>query len=77
MDHIPPFLSNEPMVGDPPCRWADFLSPKLRRFPHDLETLSWQRYLGHGVEGCVSTIRLGDKPDLGAFALKMVGPPGS
>jgi hypothetical protein len=70
---IATFPSSEPMQGDPPCSWADFLSPKLCRCPYDVQTLVWQEYLRNGAEGCVLTIKLGDGCGLGPLALKMVG----
>jgi hypothetical protein len=75
MDQLPPFLSSEPMEGDPPCRLADFLMPQLRHFPYSIDapTLTWQDYLGNGAEGCVSTIDVGDGLNLGPLALKVVG----
>ncbi|AEO56690.1 hypothetical protein MYCTH_2078222, partial [Thermothelomyces thermophilus ATCC 42464] len=65
---LPPFLSSEPMQGEPPCRWADFLSPKLRRFPRDGQRVRWVKFLGHGAEGIVCRVRFGD--DNQHFALK-------
>jgi hypothetical protein len=70
MEQLPPFLSSESMEGDPPCHWADFLMPQLRRCPYNFEAITWQDYLGNGAEGCVSTIKFGD---LGPLALKVVG----
>jgi hypothetical protein len=36
---LPPFLTNEPMEGDPQCQWEHFLSPQLRRFPRSYTTI--------------------------------------
>jgi hypothetical protein len=69
---LPPFLNSEPMEGDPPCQWDDFLIPQLRRFPHGIEALAWQDYLGNGAEGCVSIVKFGDGVNLGPLALKVV-----
>lgn len=67
---LPPFLSNEPMEGDPPCHWADLLSPKLRRFPRSDERIHWKRHLGHGGEGIVLLVAFGESKEI--FALKIV-----
>ncbi|KAL2015729.1 hypothetical protein VTK56DRAFT_4900 [Thermocarpiscus australiensis] len=76
MDALPPFLSREPMQGDPPCHWADFVSPKLRRFPHGDGFITWDEFLGHGAEGSVSAVRFGDARDVGPLALKVFFRPG-
>ncbi|KAH6847515.1 hypothetical protein B0I37DRAFT_375248 [Chaetomium sp. MPI-CAGE-AT-0009] len=66
---IPPFLSNTPMQGDPPCDWTDFLSPQLRRFPRDYNKVNLRNRLGHGIEGCVGRVKFDD--DTSSFALKI------
>ncbi len=48
-----PFLSDEQNDGDPACRWTDFKSPKLRKFPPPLSSLLWREYLGKGEDGIV------------------------
>ncbi|KAK4240598.1 hypothetical protein C8A03DRAFT_41911 [Achaetomium macrosporum] len=44
------------MQDDPPCDWADFLSPKLRRLPPESDNIRLRRFLGHGIEGCVAEV---------------------
>ncbi|KAH6623430.1 hypothetical protein F5144DRAFT_583213 [Chaetomium tenue] len=66
---IPPFLSETPMQGDPPCDWADFLSPQLRRFPRAYNKVTMRNRLGHGIEGCVVRVKFDD--DKSSFALKI------
>jgi hypothetical protein len=68
-----PSLSPDPMQGDPPCHWANFLSPKLRRFPGSTQQIQWKKHLGHGGEGIVEAVRFGNSGDL--LALKMVRAP--
>lgn len=67
---IPPFLSDTPMQGDPPCDWVDFLSPQLRRFPRAYSKVTLCNRLGHGIEGCVARVKFDD--DKSSFALKIV-----
>jgi hypothetical protein len=67
---LPPFLSNDPMQGDPPCDWSDFLSPQLRRFPRAYTKIRLRKALGHGIEGCVARVKF-DQDD-SRFALKIV-----
>ncbi|RYP53368.1 hypothetical protein DL768_001613 [Monosporascus sp. mg162] len=67
---LPPFLSEEPLEGDPPCLWADFLAPKLRRYPHLPKRINWGPDFWHGVEGCVAGVRFDDDHEL--FAIKVV-----
>ncbi|AEO65572.1 uncharacterized protein THITE_35330, partial [Thermothielavioides terrestris NRRL 8126] len=66
---LPPFLSSEPMQGDPSCTWASYLLPQLRRFPQDGKPIHFRKFLGHGVEGCVARVKFGEDQDT-AFALK-------
>ncbi|KAK4139077.1 uncharacterized protein C8A04DRAFT_41003 [Dichotomopilus funicola] len=58
------------MQGDPPCDWADFLSPQLRRFPRAYNKVTMRNRLGHGIEGCVARVKFDD--DESSFALKIV-----
>lgn len=67
---LPPFFLRDPMEGDPPCHWANFLSPHLRRFPRSEEKIHWQKHLGHGGEGIVEAVTFGN--DSERFALKLV-----
>jgi hypothetical protein len=60
---LPPFLSDAPMQGDPPCDWSDFLSPQLRRFPRVYNRVRPRKTLGHGTEGCVATVMFDDDDD--------------
>jgi hypothetical protein len=69
----PPFLSPDPMHGDPPCHWTDFLSPKLRRFPSSTQEIHWEKHLGHGGEGIVEAVQFGNGGNL--LALKLVRAP--
>lgn len=66
----PPFLSDAPMEGDPPCDWGDFLTPQLRRFPCAYTKVRLRKVLGHGIEGCVARVKFDD--DDSRFALKIV-----
>ncbi|KAK0727524.1 hypothetical protein B0T26DRAFT_868802 [Lasiosphaeria miniovina] len=67
---LPPFLSNDPMEGDPPCSWSDFLEPKLRCFPRpDDAKLPHLECLGNGIEGLVAKLQFDDGGQV--FALKI------
>ncbi|KAK4040182.1 hypothetical protein C8A01DRAFT_15897, partial [Parachaetomium inaequale] len=68
---IPPFLSTEPLQGDPPGCWADFLSPKLRRFPGCTHHIHWKKHLRHGGEGIVEAVSFGGGDGDDLFALKL------
>lgn len=67
---LPPFLSDAPMQGNPPCDWDNFLSPQLRRFPRNYTKIRLRKTLGHGIEGCVARVMFHD--DDSSFALKIV-----
>lgn len=65
-----PFISSEPKVGDPPLEWADFKSPKLRRFPGAQDHIELQRFLGRGEEGIVIKAQVEGQED--PVAIKIV-----
>ncbi|KAB5576235.1 hypothetical protein GE09DRAFT_619468 [Coniochaeta sp. 2T2.1] len=58
------FISDQPNIGDPSLHWADFETPKLRRFPHSnnpcLELPN--NYLGGGVDGFVFKAEIDGHP---------------
>ncbi|KAK0629941.1 hypothetical protein B0T17DRAFT_506453 [Bombardia bombarda] len=55
------FLSDEPMKGDAPYQWVNFMRPKLRRFPSEsLASLKWKSKVGYGIDGVVLKAKLGD-----------------
>lgn len=55
-----PFLSTEPMIGDPSYDWKSFKETKLRRFPSESSKFHWKRYIGSGVDGVVLRACLDD-----------------
>ncbi|KAK3945400.1 hypothetical protein QBC46DRAFT_372129 [Diplogelasinospora grovesii] len=66
-----PFKDDTLMSDDPPsCAWADFETPRLRKCPFDLSTVSWKKakLLGYGMDGCVWRVNFGDQ---GPFAIKV------
>lgn len=68
---LPPFLTTDPLEGDPPCAWKDdFLTPRLRRFPRAGDKIHLRQFLGNGIEGCAVRVQFGD--DDTDFALKIV-----
>lgn len=68
---LPPFLSDAPLQGEPPCDWHDFLMPRLRRFPGEhTKKVRLSQALGHGIEGVVAKIKFDDGDP--SFALKIV-----
>lgn len=48
------------MTGDPSCQWKSFKEAKLRRFPDELSTFHWEKYIGTGEDGVVLEARLDD-----------------
>jgi hypothetical protein len=65
-----PFLSNDPMEGDPPTQWTDFLTPQLRQFSLVYNQMHVQEVIGHGIEGCVARVKFDD--DELSYAIKIV-----
>ncbi|KAG7293923.1 hypothetical protein NEMBOFW57_003983 [Staphylotrichum longicolle] len=66
---LPPFFSEAPLQGDPPCSWDDFLNPQLRHFPREGSKVRLTKALGHGIEGVVARAKFED--DDTRYALKI------
>lgn len=65
-----PFRDDTLMLGPPSCTAQDFETPRLRQWPFDLATLSWEARIDGGLDGYVWKVRFGDQ---GPFILKVVG----
>ncbi|KAH8909999.1 hypothetical protein BR93DRAFT_445142 [Coniochaeta sp. PMI_546] len=57
-----PFLSEQPNIGDPSLRWADFEHAKLRRFPSEYDFQLQNHYLGGGIDGFVFKAKINGQP---------------
>ncbi|KAJ2898885.1 hypothetical protein MKZ38_003605 [Zalerion maritima] len=62
------FRDDAVMHGPPSCSMKDFMTPRLRRCPFDLATLSSSDSLGGGLDGYCWKVKFGDK---GPFVLKV------
>ena len=67
-DDLPP-IDDDILAGAPPTTWHDFKHAKLRRFRGHAEKIKWLDYLGHGAEGIVFKVAIGDDDPV---ALKIV-----
>ncbi|KAL2022665.1 hypothetical protein VTK56DRAFT_4746 [Thermocarpiscus australiensis] len=63
-----PFRDDSLMLGPPSCTAEDFETPRLRRCPFDLDTMSWESRIDGGLDGYVWKVNFGDK---GPFILKV------
>ncbi|KAK1764382.1 hypothetical protein QBC33DRAFT_547060 [Phialemonium atrogriseum] len=65
-----PFLDDTVMDGPPSRALSDLKTPRLRKCPFDLNSVSWKhaKILDGGLDGCVWRVNFGDQ---GPFALKV------
>ncbi|KAK3995260.1 hypothetical protein QBC44DRAFT_390017 [Cladorrhinum sp. PSN332] len=77
---LPPFFSEDILRGHPPCKWDDFLSPQMRRFPPEriIDKVHFQQFLGcepairrgRDYVACSAKVRFSDNPDGSLWIIK-------
>ncbi|KAF2968975.1 hypothetical protein GQX73_g4612 [Xylaria multiplex] len=59
-DNDSPPIDENLLDGPPPATWKDFKHAKLRQFPGHEKPIKWLKYLGHGAQGIVFKVSIGN-----------------